>query len=1482
MSALPQVDESRDYGAETDGLKEKVHRRLKECAKEQHRGRTDAVLELKANTEKAFADLCGKNEKRNAEAEALARSQDREFQDLLTAGKNPYEVFRAREIATRAAKKLVSQKKKIKEAEMAIAAHMVHEAALSQKRDETEKRHAEYVRKYQKELGRKVVEGRTRDYMISRTGAELVDPTGRTFRIDPSQVTVMKDHSFGLGKSTVKSREQRDKVIDMIAAKREHANVQINPRGLPKTKDSQSVVGHQNNQTSGNELEQLLLPPIVDPPGMEMAHLHGGSGTPHKHASVQLPSLTTKHGATPPPTDSVKKGFGVPKRSKLEENMRLQALAKQKENRIEKQIVWRKEFVGRAFLADPEVLWFKDFDVGRPQTLAFTLTNVSNTFNHFKLLPFPDDIRDFFDVKYDLPGRMSAGVTCRIHVTFCARVNQDINVELPAVAKTGYFSIPVKCTTKRTVPVLSSYHLTFTNIVVGETSKQVVTLRNDGALPATFRIVTPAASPKATAGVTDTADAEPNAPECIEDAVHQEDAGPVEGVDDSGEPPYASEEALLRYATSVGQIDQDRSVQTITTTTEGRVESYGSCTIGFTFAPFRTVADLRQTFQVVFDSPNVDTLQVTVNAQAVEVPLYVEAPIMDFKCCVYGKLYRSKLILRNRGKVAMKCQLKVPPYLQECLEFLPNFGFVQGSSCNSTSADPPPTSAEPGRFEVQVKFRPTETIWTAVLKRRLGWKQGNVVAIPLQVLVPDQVLPVYFVLRVQLTSGNLLFSLPSLSFGACCTTQSVSQSLVLTNPSRLPQKFGFVHVPPEIRVEPNDGFGTLLPLEQATVTVFYSPLSATEFKSTLTCATTLNRTYQIPCVGQGMSPALRFSEAVITMGAIPLGQFVVHSVVCTNSTATSQKLEIALPPEATKVLHVRPLVATIDAHSSIRIEFEFRPTTVEPFEAVAGTTDPTTVQFQVSRPDSIPGLVSPSHHDNEAASKSEHSWRYDLPAEPKSYHGTYNIVCFVDGDVSQALQSIRVNVAVIDPEISSKPEKIEFGQVAVGQTGVMKLQVINNSAVDLDLKMVPLHSIGPFSILNALRGRCWECQSYILHPDATSTATNEDVFDLPLHVPMPLPLAEYVKKPSRVIHVEFGSEPRQQQVVIGSIGPHGEDGHATMSFSDGKASTPTTFEIVFDTGNGISLLEKYRKHFVLEPLKGTVSPGHETSVCIQFNPCVDDHDGTTSSPTSSGSNAGSSELRILHWIRVTARVTLKGGYIPPGSSKDEFTYEDSDEGFTDALKINLQRLIAYAKSADANLQREVAEKLANEAVKRELLSVRCSTTSSTFMLLLPLTESKDTEVQRLAAHALANLSVNCTCSAALVFVVTIFHSADNQTKMANEGGIDMLIHLLQSNNEHVQRQAAKALANLGVNGLVFHTNISYANEIEIAQEGGLKPIIQAAKSDSMELQSQVARALRNLSLGGVDALQNLVRSPNERICQQATRALVNLGVNTAD
>lgn len=55
---------------------------------------------------------------------------------------------------------------------------------------------------------------------------------------------------------------------------------------------------------------------------------------------------------------------------------------------------------------------------------------------------------------------------------------------------------------------------------------------------------------------------------------------------------------------------------------------------------------------------------------------------------------------------------------------------------------------------------------------------------------------------------------------------------------------------------------------------------------------------------------------------------------------------------------------------------------------------------------------------------------------------------------------------------------------------------------------------------------------------------------------------------------------------------------------------------------------------------------------------------------------------------------------------------------------------------------QVAEKLANEAVKsaRQVQIVEFGG----LRLLVPLTKSSDEEVQRLAAHALANLSVNGT------------------------------------------------------------------------------------------------------------------------------------------
>lgn len=147
-------------------------------------------------------------------------------------------------------------------------------------------------------------------------------------------------------------------------------------------------------------------------------------------------------------------------------------------------------------------------------------------------------------------------------------------------------------------------------------------------------------------------------------------------------------------------------------------------------------------------------------------------------------------------------------------------------------------------------------------------------------------------------------------------------------------------------------------------------------------------------------------------------------------------------------------------------------------------------------------------------------------------------------------------------------------------------------------------------------------------------------------------------------------------------------------------------------------------------------------------------------------------------------------------TKSDFKIEDDDgeeeSVFMNSLKVNLSRLIAYAESADTQLQREVvektfspcvlivhnqvAEKLANEAVKpaRQVQIVEYGG----LKLLVPLTKSTDVEVQRLAAHALANLSVNGWLSNCLVFNTHHFCPRSGKSKTYGFGRCHRAARLL--------------------------------------------------------------------------------------------------------
>lgn len=80
--------------------------------------------------------------------------------------------------------------------------------------------------------------------------------------------------------------------------------------------------------------------------------------------------------------------------------------------------------------------------------------------------------------------------------------------------------------------------------------------------------------------------------------------------------------------------------------------------------------------------------------------------------------------------------------------------------------------------------------------------------------------------------------------------------------------------------------------------------------------------------------------------------------------------------------------------------------------------------------------------------------------------------------------------------------------------------------------------------------------------------------------------------------------------------------------------------------------------------------------------------------------------------------------------------------------------------------------------------------------------------------------------------------------LANEGAIECLIALLLTNNEMIQRQSAKALANLGVNA---------DNKPKIAAAGGIPKLITLAGNSIIPVKIEAVAALANLAVNGTGA-----------------------------
>ncbi|KAA0166078.1 hypothetical protein FNF28_03246 [Cafeteria roenbergensis] len=592
---------------------------------ETRQARTASLLQLRRSLMAVERDVRTSAAGVRAAREAKLAAQQAEAASLLEAGKNPYSEFRRRERDAAAQRAKEDAAAAIERHGIALTDAMVAEAAAERRRQQREQQRA---REAAAIVGPTAPGAAAKAYLASRTrgGTDLLDPTGRAARIDPSAVTAMRTHAFGTGRVA----KERPDILRAERRRPEMQGVQPDERWLPRRvhhpddpSDDEDDDGHDDGHGVGAEGARLGAGSAGGKPGAASAAGEGSAAA----GAMAATRGTSLGGAR-----------GLADMTPLEQQLMAQARERIRQGRTGAQVVLGREFKGASMVPHPRTINFRDFDPGQEHRIRLTLTNGSLSFVSLRLLPLPDDITDMFEVKFKPPGRMSAGTSVPVTVIFRPPVslNSDVTSELVVDTSTGPCPVPLTCSPKRALPVAESPVVSLGPVVRGEVVSGAATLRNEGALPG-----------------------------------EEDDAGGAEA------------RAMLGTLGRTTAREAARAAAPRADLTEAEEIAAARAEAKVTVARRRQAAhvpplDLLFTAEVkplaLFVAPDSADLRIC------EVPLPAAVAGRATPADAPETAYRATVFLRNRGTTAMRVSLSVPEELRPWLEARPSSCYVQAAA----------------------------------------------------------------------------------------------------------------------------------------------------------------------------------------------------------------------------------------------------------------------------------------------------------------------------------------------------------------------------------------------------------------------------------------------------------------------------------------------------------------------------------------------------------------------------------------------------------------------------------------------------------------------------------------------------------------------------------------------------------------------------------------------------------------------------------
>lgn len=839
--------------------------------------------------------------------------------------------------------------------------------------------------------------------------------------------------------------------------------------------------------------------------------------------------------------------------TKYEQNMMLKAREKHKANIVKEQKCWGKTFKGAAFIPKPEKFNFKDFDVGSTYTQTVTMTNVSFTFNSFKLLSLEPDIKDFFQIQFSPPGKMSAGLTCPITITFTPHIDKDINTILPILSETGRIEVPIICQCKKAIIIFEKNEIDLGDVILGESCKRTMVIKNDGALSSNFKLL-----------------------------------------DRNGDTlPTLSEQALNMTYDSLSQSEvmaTSRTYETLASDSfyamlkfqrNGNVQGYSSTTLTFQYNPTK-IGEFDEEMLVTFDNPMVNQQRLKIKAKCLNVPIYVENGTYDFNVCVIGHIYREKIVLKNRSSQPMKIQLTYPKDTKEHLEFNPTLGFIQGND----------------QFEIWCKFMPDNSIYTRLASFQ---ETANLFKIPIKVTGSNQILPIEFDIVAELTTESISFQPQILDFKDVFLNTGAKLKFTIKSNSDLPQEFGFVRLPGTISIQPNDGFGTLLPYEELEFTAYYRPAPVkpgTEIGKDsgdiflrLKTGDICVKEFTFPYVAKLQQCPIKISPSLIELPALPSGE---TTDIILNITNISRKLpysfEIIPPSFEMAGLNLTPKVCNKLKNGEIkrvlmRYTASFRDISLE-------------------TPQENSEINRDSEINKQLVNHGGRVYNFDLDKPDKrSQHYEWTIPVYFkpalpDGQVKKTF--IQVRTVVVNKVIRVNQELVDFGDIAVSCRKIVEVKIFNDDSQPVMITMDPLPPFGGFSVLNALRS----IESGGSHGIVVEfEPVNQQYFEEKLTL-RSQSSAVSVKLIGRGMRPEVALTPEDGLLFMGNSIP-GDTHEKTFTLKN-ISSFAYDFKLIKRAKGSQNYNGQH--NFIYIPSYGRIEPGQQTQVKVKFNP---DHPSMT-------------------------------------------------------------------------------------------------------------------------------------------------------------------------------------------------------------------------------------------------------------------------------